>query len=154
MIHSGQQSQLSLAEKLINQADVENEKLIMNELIQTNWLDPNQLQPEEQLFVESIQYNKLHKQNLYTLYQSLIQGFIALLIAKQTGLFNLPLQSEQPSQDEIDQQRAILKTIMQLDREIAKLKNKIANCNQFNEKVELNMQLQKLNNQLKQVKEA
>jgi len=154
IIHSGQQSQLSLAEKFINQADVENEKLIMNELIQTDWLDPNQLQPEEQLFVESIQYNQLHKQNLYILYQSLIQRFTALLLAKKTGLFNFPLQSEQPSQDDIDQQRAILKTIMQLDRDITELKNKIANCNQFNEKVELNMQLQKLNNQLKQVKEA
>jgi len=43
---------------------------------------------------------------------------------------------------------------MQLDRDITELKNKIANCNQFNEKVELNIQLQKLNNQLKQVKEA
>ena len=154
IIHSEQQSQFSLAEKFINQSDVENDKLIMNELIQTDWLDPNQLQPAEQLFVESIQYNQLHKQNLYTLYQSLIQRFTALLLAKQTGLFNLPLQLEQPSQNDIDQQRAKLKTIMQLDRDITELKNKIASCNQFNEKVELNMQLQKLNNQLKQVKEA
>lgn len=152
IIHSGQQSQLSLAEKFINQADIENDKLIMNELIQTDWLDPNQLQPEEQLFLDSIQYNQLHKQNLYTFYQSLIQRFTALLLAKQTGKFHLASPLEQPRQNDIHQQRQKLKTIMQLDREITELKNKIANCNQFNEKVELNMQLQKLNNQLKQVK--
>ena len=154
ILHSGVQSQLSLAEKFINQADSTTEKLIMGDLVQTSWINLNNLPSEEQQFLNVIRYNQLNKQNLYQLYQSLIQRFTALLLAKQTGKFELTQPTDQNAQTGIDQQRQKLKVIMQLDREITELKNRIENCIQFNEKVELNMQLQKLNTQLKQVKEA
>ncbi len=154
IIHSGNKTQLSLAEKLINQANISNEKLIVSDIIQTDWISPLEPQPIEQQFLESLSYNQLNHQNLFQFYQSLIQRFTALLIGKQTGTFEFKHQAEQNSLEQLNQQRQKLKTIINLDRDIAELKNKMENCNQFNEKVEFNIQLQKLNAQLEQVKES
>ncbi len=154
MIHSGNKTQLSLAEKLINQADISNEKLIISDIIQTDWISPLDPQPIEQQFLESLSYNQLNHQNLFQLYQSLIQRFTALLIGKQTGTFKFKHQAEQNSLEQLNEQRQKLKTIINLDRDIAELKNKMESCNQFNEKVEFNILLQKLNAQLEQVKES
>ncbi|MDG4812023.1 DUF4391 domain-containing protein [Hydrogenovibrio sp. 3SP14C1] len=152
LIHSAQDTQLSLAEKLINQADTSSEKLIMNDLIQTNWLNSEEFSSIQQQFLKSLSYDKLNKQNLYTVYQSLMHRFTALLVAEQTGTYTVSDESKNITQLEIDQQRQKLKTLIKLNREITEIKNKIKDCHQFNEKVELNMQLQNLTNQLADIK--
>lgn len=148
IVSVGKQSQLSLAEKQINQAKAESDKLVINELIQSDWLNLQNPTTIESDFFNSLQYNQLNHSNLFQLYQSLIQRLTALLIAKKTGQFKLNNSNENQGQEQLDQQRQQLKLMQKLDKEISELKNKIASTQQFNEKVELNLQLQKLTKQL------
>lgn len=150
LIHSAEQVQLSLAEKQINQADSSSEKLVLTEWLQTHWICTNNPNDIEQAFLESLDYAQLNHSNLFTFYQSLIQRITAFLLAQQTGYFELSQQN--PSQEVLDQQRQKLQAILRLDKEISELKNKMTGTLQFNEKVQLNMQLQNLTKQLQTAK--
>lgn len=149
---AGTESQISLAEKQINQAKAESDKLVVSELIQSGWFNGQTPSRIENEFLTSVQYNQLNHSNLFKLYQSLMQRLTALLIAEKTGQFKLNGSSENQSQEQLDQQRQRLKNIQKLDKEITKLKSKIASTQQFNEKVELNLQLQRLNKQCAEMK--
>jgi hypothetical protein len=151
LLNDKQSVQLSLADKTINQSDISNNKLVMNVLTKTNWINSD-LTEIQQTFLESISYNNLNKQNLYQFYQSLTEKVIAYLLALETGTY---LNTNDPEEKlTLDQQRQKLKNLIQLETEITELKNKIATSSQFNEKVELNLQLQTLKTQLEQLKKA
>lgn len=152
IVSAGKQSQLSLAEKQINQAKAESDKLVVNELIQSDWLNLQSPTTIESDFFNSLQFSQLNHSNLFKLYQSLIQRLTALLIATQTGQFKLNNTHENQAQEQLDQQRQQLKLMQKLDKEISELKGKIASTPQFSEKVELNIKLQQLTKQLQSLK--
>lgn len=152
LIESGEKAQVSVAEKQINQADTDSEKLVLTELLQTHWISTNNPNDIEQAFLESLNYAQLNHNNLFTFYQSFIQRLTALLIAEKTGQFKLNDSNVNPIQEQLDQQRQQLKLMQKLDKEISELKGKIASTQQFNEKVELNIKLQQLTKQLQSLK--
>lgn len=154
-IRSGEHVQWSLAEKNLHQGDADYDKLIVNELIQTDWLDTQSQSELEQSFMQNLVFEKLNRQNLFQLYQSLMLKFTTYLLAtqtKQSGRVFLEQDSEAITQQTLDQQRQRLKQIKQLQKEIGELQNKLQACHQFNQKVDLNMQLQAYNTQLNVLK--
>lgn len=152
MLQSGGRTQLSQAERLINKADASSEKLVLGDLFLTNWIETTKPQEIEQAFLGSLGYAQQHHQNLYALYQGWMQRVVALLLAEQTGIFEQSLLKGAIEAESLNQQRERLKIIIQLDKEINELKNKVATSLQFNEKVAFNVQLQNLNAQLEQAK--
>lgn len=156
-IRSGDRVQWSLAEKATHQSDADYDKLIIHELMQTDWIHCQQPQALETDFFKALAFDRLSRQNLYRFYQSLMQAFIAFLIARQTGRSELAALPENQdnahtSQATLNAQRQTLKRIGQLIREVEQLKTKIKGCDQFNEKVELNLQLQTRNQELEALK--
>ncbi|WP_044412374.1 DUF4391 domain-containing protein [Thiomicrospira microaerophila] len=154
-IKAGQQVQWSLAEKSVHQADSEHDKLIMNELIQTDWIDSGATRsantPLEQDFYNALRFDRQNQQNLYRLYQSLIHTFTRYQTARLTGATQLPTNQNSGAELDIAAQRAKLKHIQQLKKDIDELTNKLKTCAQFNEKVALNMQLQQRLKQLENI---
>lgn len=162
-IKADQQVQWSLAEKSVHQADSEHDKLIMNELIQTDWLDSGEttrlyaLQGAggmclEQDFYNALRFDRQNQQNLYRLYQSLIHTFTRYQTARLTGATRLPTNQNSGAEPDIAAQRAQLKHIQQLKKDIDELTNKLKTCAQFNEKVALNIKLQNHKQRLEQIK--
>ena len=146
-IKAGEQVQWSLAEKSVHQGDSEHDKLILNELLQTEWLDVNSITRLGGELLHSLlkrlAFANQNQQNLYTLYQSWYKTLTGYALAHQAGLSDLP-----STEHSLETQRAKLKQIQQLKKDISDLKNQLKTCQQFNEKVELNIRLQKLTKQL------
>lgn len=152
-IKAGEQVQWSLAEKSVHQADSEHDKLILNELLQTQWLDTSQktglyaLQGAGgellQSLLKRLAFANQNQQNLYTLYQGWYKALTGYALAHQAGLTELP-----STESSIEDQRVKLKQIQQLKKDINDLQNQLKACQQFNEKVELNIRLQNLTKQL------
>ncbi|WFE69105.1 DUF4391 domain-containing protein [Thiomicrospira sp. R3] len=162
-IKAGQQVQWSLAEKTVHQADSEHDKLIMNESIQTDWIDigaTTRLYARhgvggmclEQDFYNALRFDRQNQQNLYRLYQSLIYTFTRYQTARLTGATQLPTNQNSGAEPDIAAQRAKLKHIQQLKKDIDELANKLKTCAHFNEKVALNIKLQNHKQQLEQIK--
>ncbi len=144
---NGESAQWSLAHKTINQADTSNEKLVVQEIIQTHWLPlatPDTLL--ENLFA-AVEFNQQPKQHLLALYEALQQHLVSYLLA--LSLNKTSLKDAAPAYAEsLDEKRDTLHKVQQLKQEIAALENKRNKTQQFNEKVELNMEIQKLKAQL------
>ena len=144
---NGESAQWSLAHKTINQADTSNEKLVVQEIIQTHWLPlttPDTLL--ENLFA-AIEFNQQPKQHLLALYEALQQYLVSYLLA--LSLNKTSLKDAAPAYAvSLDEKRDTLHKIQQLKQDIAALENKRNKTQQFNEKVELNMEIQKLKAQL------
>lgn len=146
-IKAGEQVQWSLAEKSVHQADSEHDKLILNELLQTQWLATDiGTRPGGELLqslLNRLAFANQNQQNLYTLYQSWYKALTGYALAHQAGLSDLP-----STESSLETQRTKLKQIQQLKKDINELQNQLKTCQQFNEKVELNIRLQSLTKQL------
>ena len=145
-IKAGEQVQWSLAEKSVHQADSEHDKLILNELLQTEWLSTDTATRPAELqkaLIHRLAFANQNQQNLYTLYQSWYKALTGYALAHQAGLSDLP-----NTESSLEAQRAKLKQIQQLKKDIDELQNQLKACQQFNEKVELNIRLQNLTKQL------
>lgn len=149
-IKAGEQVQWSLAEKSVHQADSEHDKLILNELLQTEWLSTDTATRPAELqkaLIHRLAFANQNPQNLYTLYQSWYKALTGYALAHQAGLTDLP-----STESSLETQRAKLKQIQQLKKDINDLQNQLKTCQQFNEKVELNIRLQNLTKQLQSLK--
>ncbi len=145
-IKAGEQVQWSLAEKSIHQGDSEHDKLILNEWLQTEWQATDTITRSGkimQALFNRLAFAKQSQQNLYTLYQGWLKTLTDYALAHQAGLTDLP-----STEHSLETQRAKLKQIQQLKKDIDELQNQLKTCQQFNEKVELNIRLQKLTKQL------
>lgn len=142
-------SQWSLAEKTINQANPEHEQLVIQELLVSDWQSVRS-SPLQQQFHRSLRFVKQDHSHLMALYQSLLGCFVRYLTAASLGQTAIGVVEGVYTTDEADlqQQREQLRKIQDLQKRINTLKAKRDGCSQFNEKVELNIQLQKLTCQL------
>lgn len=142
-------AQWSLAEKTINQASPEHEQLVVQELVVTDWQSeqPNELQKE---FQHSLRFDQLDHASLKTLYLSLLGCFVRYLTAhslQQTTLADAAARYDQ----NLEQQHATLRKIQQLQQHIKTLQAQRDSCSQFNEKVAINLELQRLTRELKEL---
>lgn len=142
--------QWSLAEKTINQASPEHEQLVIQEMLVSDWQSADG-SPLQRQFHQSLSFLQQDRSHLMTLYQSLMGCFVRYLTASSLGQPALREAEGVNTTDEayLQQQREQLRKIQGLQKSINILKAKRDACSQFNEKVELNVQLQELTRQLK-----
>ncbi|OFV47869.1 DUF4391 domain-containing protein [Oligella sp. HMSC09E12] len=139
--------QWSVADKSINQANPQHEQLVLKEILMTDWLPPiaDELQ---NVFYQRLAFANQDQSNLMQLYTGWISTFVSYLTADSLGrkTFN-----EVPVNNAIDliSQRAQLQQIQELQMQIKALQLKRNAAVQFNEKVAINVELQKLQLALK-----
>jgi len=146
---------IQVADKRINQAD--NEKMVIESFLDTGWihlLEPSDIQ---QSFLDDFCVTGFSYANFYTFYQSIVQRIIALNCAEQTGRYTLLESSEdmddsnkkEPAQRRIEH----LRTLDELEKQQISLRSALKRESQFNQRLELNMKIKKLAQEMDSVKE-
>src|SRR5690625_576922 len=110
------------------------QKIILDKIYQTGFMKM------DNSFINTINYRNLSKVNFYTLYNDFIQEIIQ---------FNLASRNIKETENNED----LLSEIEKLEEEITLLKNKMQRENHFNKKMEFNMNIKRLEKQLKQMEE-
>lgn len=109
---------------------VEKSKIILEEIYHTDFLKENHN------FIDKLDYQNLNKMNFHVLYDEFIQNLIA---------YNL----EKRKIKQVDNQAEVLASIKEKEEKIHLLKNKLRKEKHFNKKMELNMQIKKIEQELK-----
>jgi len=120
-----------------------NGKLVIDENYFTSWIDLNNITDIEKEFIKSLDIQNQSFSNFLLFYTSYLDKILAFNASKFSGVFKI--------NDEVDR-KAILDNISKIDIQIAELKNKIKKETNFSDKVSLNIELKKLNDNLKDLK--
>ena len=147
-------AQWSLAEKTINQANPEHEQLVIQELLVTDWQTTTG-SPLQQAFWQAMRFAGQNHSNLMTLYRGWINACVRYLTATSLQQTTLGDAAACYAADPLIAQQQLdhLRQIQDLQQQINALRNQRDACRQFNDKVVLNLQLQKLNQRLKELAE-
>ena len=131
----------------ISESKADYDKITLDELISTEWMDTNNLDNFDNELLNKLQLDNLDKSNVYTFYDDMVTAIIQYNGSKEVG------QEVTLSSEEI---QGIMDEIKVIDRKIADLKVKIRKENNFNiqfdyqeEIAELKIQKKLLQEQLK-----
>ncbi|WP_284880591.1 DUF4391 domain-containing protein [Acinetobacter variabilis] len=134
---------LCLADKRLNKAD--KEKWMIEEQLLSSWLVLDKSTEINLAFLNSLQLATLPFSNFWQVYQALIHRVISLKCAEITGRYHLAKDVDQRQQ-----QCEYLQQYQQIQLEIKKLRGQIKQA-VFNQQVELNTQIKKHEQALKQI---
>ena len=135
---------INTVDKLINKND-KNTRTISSYYF-SPVLQKNNPREWEKSFLEMLDFSKLPKADLKTYYESYSDHLVKSAVAELTGVYK-PERTKRTPED----LQALLK-VEALQLEMTSLKNKVKKEKQFNRKVELNMQIQKIKSNIDQIK--
>lgn len=135
---------LSLSPKRINRAD--NTKRTIESSISTDWIDTKNLGEFETLFLESLSLSSMSHENLYKLYEAIIERISALQSSKYVSAFTIPLDATA--------QRLGLDQIASLQRLMSECRNRLKKADQFNEKMQITIEIKEIEKQIDLAKQG
>lgn len=130
---------VSIAPKRINKADTS--KLVVEESHFTEWINTQNPSKLETAFVESLAAKNHPFTDLYAFYNSYLDKIIAFNASKHSGQLSTN-----------EETKALLEQIAAIEAKITELKNKIKKETNFNDKVNLNIELKYANDRLSDLK--
>lgn len=131
---------LCLSPKRINKAD--SSKLVVEEVHFSKWIDFSNLTNIDKSFLQILNINNHPFTNLLAFYESFIDKLVSFNASKYIGILATSKDIKE-----------ILEEIQNLEANIVEVKNKIKKETNFNNKVNMNMELKNLNDKLKSLKE-
>ena len=159
---------ISLADKRINQAD--KTKLVIEHIYNSDWLHPEKLSANENDFLNDFSLVNVSSLNYFELYQDLISMLIGLKASRISGIYksknssisqsdrkpeaqlnieqNTKLASSDFSEKSNEDKTALLQKLEGLDAELASIRNKLKKENQMNIKLRLNVEAQKIKQEI------
>ena len=135
-----EQIQINISPKRLNISDVS--KLVVEEQYFTKWIDFKNLTSIDETFLHSLNINNHSFRNFLAFYESFIDKLISYNASIYSGTLTVSKDTKQ-----------ILEDIQKIEAQITEVKNKIKKETNFNDKVNMNMELKKLNDKLKSLKE-
>ena len=135
-----EQIQINISPKRINITDTA--KLVVEEQYYTKWIDFKNLTSIDETFLHSLNINNHSFRNFLAFYESFIDKLISYNASIYSGTFSISKDT-----------KMILENIQKTEAQIIDIKNKIKKETNFNDKVNMNMQLKNLNDKLKSLKE-
>lgn len=135
---------LAVADKRISRAD--QDKITVEAFYDTDWMDLENLNEVEQLFIESCAIRYLSYQNFYAFYGDLTARIVAFNCAKLSGSFSL--ESDLSREQRVEN----LNTIRQAQQKLIELRAALKNESQFNRQVALNVQIKQLTQEIEHYK--
>jgi hypothetical protein len=135
-----EQIQINISPKRLNVSDVS--KLVVEEQYFTKWIDFKNLTSIDETFLHSLNINNHSFRNFLAFYESFIDKLISYNASIYSGIFSISKDT-----------KMILENIQKTEAQIIDIKNKIKKETNFNDKVNMNMQLKNLNDKLKILKE-
>jgi hypothetical protein len=143
VVEQGESVSLSLAHKRWSQGEAG--KVVIDEVRQAA-LNPDAPSTQEAAFLTSLAVSLLPSQNLFTLYDGMLARLVALEASNITGAFAPPGSPEQASA-----LRQGLDRHVGLQRDLDLLRVRAKKEKQINRRVELNLEIQRLEIKLKEV---
>ncbi|MER9304270.1 DUF4391 domain-containing protein [Mesorhizobium sp. M0496] len=128
---------LSVAHK--RHAQNEAGKVVIERVVSIAGISKEQLNPNEQAFLESLPLAKQSRRNLWTLYEGWLVRIEALSAARLSGAF-----AASDDAVTIERRREALEAQSRLMREIIGLRAKATREKQLNRRVDLNLEIQRL----------
>lgn len=128
----------------ISESKSDNEKITLDEIINTEWINVNYLDGFDEELIDKLQINNLDKTNVFTFYDDMVTAIIQYNGSKEVG------QEVTLSSDEIQK---IMDEIKLLERQIADLRVKIRRADSFNERLEYNIEINQLQTEIKLLQE-
>jgi len=129
-------SLINVCHKRINQAD--SSKNTVEEHHYTDWLEKMALRLNEKQFLASLDVPFLSHANMYNFYSDIVDRVILFNASKYTKDFNSIRNME------ANQANQILHKIEQVDNDILSLRSKIKNEVHFNKRMQMNVEIKKL----------
>jgi len=133
---------INLADKRVNRADAS--KLKVEQFFDSDWLFSNS--EIELAFFEQLNATSYSHQDLFAYYQDLVRRLLALQTAKLTGKYSLTANAEA---DKLRQEN--LQALKQLELQLVSLKAQVKNETQFNRKLEGNVQIKQIKQQIQHI---
>jgi len=133
---------INLADKRVNRADAS--KLKVEQFFDSDWLFSNS--EIELAFYEQLSATSYSHQDLFAYYQDLVRRLVALQTAKFTGKYSLTADAEA---DKLRQGN--LQALKQLELQLVSLKAQVKNETQFNRKLEGNVQIKQIKQQIQHI---
>lgn len=144
IVENDTEFKLNVCEKRINQND--KTKRIIEKEITTSAISKLYKTEVTASFFESLNFTKLDKTNLETLYQDYCNALIQFNSSSVTGVFQI--KNTNRTKDDL----ILLNQIESLEKEITKLTNQLKTAKQLSQKVMLNITIQKNRKQLEEIK--
>lgn len=135
---------LAVADKRLSRADLD--KITVEAFYETDWIDLENMNEVERLFIESCAIRHLSYQNFYAFYGDLTARIIAFNCAKLSGSYTL--DSDLSREQRVDN----LNTIRQAQQKLIELRAALKNESQFNRQVALNVQIKQLTQEIEHYK--
>lgn len=135
-----EQIQINISPKRLNISDVS--KLVVEEQYFTKWIDFSNLTNIDKTFLQSLCISNHPFTNFLAFYECFIDKLVSYNASIYSGTFSISKDT-----------KMILENIHKTEAQIIDIKNKIKKETNFNDKVNMNMQLKKLNDKLKSLKE-
>lgn len=128
----------------ISESKSDYDKITLDELIYTDWIDVNNLDGFDEELIEKLQIDNLDKTNVFTFYDDMVTAIIQYNGSKEVG------QEVTLSSDEIQK---IMDDIKVLERKIAEIRVAIRREDNFNKKMDYNIQIKELQMEIKLLQE-
>ena len=128
----------------ISESKSDYDKITLDELIYTDWIDVNNLDGFDKELIEKLQIDNLDKTNVFTFYDDIVTAIIQYNGSKEVG------QEVTLNSDEIQK---IMDDIKVLERKIADLRVAIRREANFNKKMDYNIQIKELQMEIKLLQE-
>lgn len=130
---------LNITPKRINKSD--SSKLVVEESIVSEWINLENQTEIEREFLKSLEIQNHPFINFYALYNSYLDKLIAFNASKHSGTLNVR-----------EDTKILLDEIAVCETKTSELKNKIKKETSFSDKVNLNIELKKMNDRLNDLK--
>ncbi|WP_040682581.1 DUF4391 domain-containing protein [Methanobrevibacter boviskoreani] len=127
----------------ISDSLIDKDRITLDELISTNWIDTENMNTFSEDFFNNIKLDNLSFKNTYTFYDDIINAII---------IYNGKINAGKDVSVSIERVNEINKEITKLNNEITDLKYKIKKESQFNKKVDLNMKINLLDDKVIKLK--
>ena len=128
----------------ISESKSDYDKITLDELIYTDWIDVNNLDVFDKELIDKLQIDNLDKTNVFTFYDDIVTAIIQYNGSKEVG------QEVTLSSDEIQK---IMDDIKVLERKIAEIRVAIRREDNFNKKMDYNIQIKELQMEIKLLQE-
>ena len=128
----------------ISESKSDYDKITLDELIYTDWIDVNNFDGFDKELIDKLQIDNLDKTNVFTFYDDMVTAIIQYNGSKEVG------QEVTLSSDEIQK---IMDDIKVLERKIAEIRVAIRREDNFNKKMDYNIQIKELQMEIKLLQE-
>ena len=128
----------------ISESKSDYDKITLDELIYTDWIDVNNLDGFDEELIDKLQIDNLDKTNVFTFYDDMVTAIIQYNGSKEVG------QEVTLNSDEIQK---IMDDIKVLERKIAEIRVAIRREDNFNKKMDYNIQIKELQMEIKLLQE-